>query len=420
MIEHYLAELWQVLTDLSPSLLLGLFIAGLIHIYLPPGLIHRGLNQPSMASVTRASLLGVPLPLCSCGVIPTALGLRKEGASPGATTAFMISTPQTGVDSILVSAAFLGWPFALFKLVAAFVTGLAGGALVNRFVPADPQTSGAPASASPEALREHGLIGALRYAVFDLLAAIDLWLIGGVLAAALVTTLTPPDFFAGQVWAQGLVGMLVVLAISLPLYVCTTASVPIAASLIAAGMPAGSALVFLMAGPATNVATIGAVYRTLGPRVLALYLGTVVVMSLLFGLAFEQLLAVSATDASAHAHGTGWLALLSTFVLLALLALLSFRRLRARMASPMPPTDGTVLMQVDGMSCQHCVGSVKRSLEALDAVVEAQPELSSGLVSVRGGRLDASALIGAVEQAGFSVVSVDGASVRVDAHRSMD
>ena len=158
----------------------------------------------------------------------------------------------------------------------------------------------------------------------------------------------------------------------------------------------------------------------LGARVLALYLGTVVVMSLLFGLAFEQLLAVSATDASAHAHGTGWIALLSTFVLLALLALLSFRRLRARMASPMPPTDGTVLMQIDGMSCQHCVGSVKRSLEALDAVVEAQPELSSGLVSVRGGRLDATALIRAVEQAGFSVTSVDGASARVDAHRSMD
>ncbi len=420
MIEHYLAELWQVLTDLSPSLLLGLFIAGLIHVYLPPGLIHRGLNQPNMASVTRASLLGVPLPLCSCGVIPTALGLRKEGASPGATTAFMISTPQTGVDSILVSAAFLGWPFALFKLVAAFVTGLAGGALVNRFVPADPQTAGAPAPASPEALREHGLIGALRYAVFDLLAAIDLWLIGGVLAAALVTTLTPPDFFAGQVWAQGLVGMLVVLAISLPLYVCTTASVPIAASLIAAGMPAGSALVFLMAGPATNVATIGAVYRTLGARVLALYLGTVVVMSLLFGLAFEQLLAVSATDASAHAHGTDWLALLSTFVLLALLALLSVRRLRARMASPMPLTDGTVLLQVDGMSCQHCVGSVKRSLEALDAVVEAQPELSSGLVSVRGGRLDAQCIDSRGGAGGVFGDSVDGASARVDAHRSMD
>jgi hypothetical protein len=157
------------------------------------------------------------------------------------------------------------------------------------------------------------LAEALRYAVFDLLAAIDLWLIAGVLAAALVTALTPPDFFAGQGWSQGLLGMLVVLAISLPLYVCTTASVPIAASLIAAGMPAGSALVFLMAGPATNLATIGAVYRALGGRVLGLYLGTVVVMSLLFGLTFERLLTVSAQGLHAHAHaGGGWIALLST------------------------------------------------------------------------------------------------------------
>ncbi|MGB5736800.1 MAG: permease [Thiohalocapsa sp.] len=420
MFERYLIELWQILLELSPSLLLGLFIAGLMHVYLPAGMIHRGLNRPNLASVLRASLLGVPLPLCSCGVIPTALGLRKEGASVGATTSFMISTPQTGIDSILVSAAFLGWPFAIFKVVAAFATGIFGGALVNRFVPADPPSVAARSSAQDETRRDRGLLGALHYAVFDLLAAIDLWLIAGVLAAALVTTLTPPDFFSGQVWAQGLLGMLVVLAISLPLYVCTTASVPIAASLIAAGMPAGSALVFLMAGPATNVATIGAVYRTLGPRVLGLYLGTVVVMSLLFGLTFDQLLAVSVVGASPHAHGTDWLSLVSTLLLLLLLGLLSARRLRARMAPPMPLTENTLRLQVEGMTCQHCVGSVKRSLEALDAVDEAQPELSSGLVSVRGGRLDASALIRAVEQAGFSVVSIDPGRSRVDAQGSID
>ena len=446
MIERYLIELWQILLELSPSLLFGLFIAGLIHVYLPAGLIHRGLNRPNMASVTRASLLGVPLPLCSCGVIPTALGLRKEGASPGATTAFMISTPQTGVDSILVSAAFLGWPFALFKVVAAFATGLAGGALVNRLVPSQPElASAAPAAAgsekepaTPTTKEGRGahviahvisgaisstigkLTAALRYAVFDLLAAIDLWLIAGVLAAALVTALTPADFFAGQVWAQGLLGMIVVLAISLPLYVCTTASVPIAASLIAAGMPAGSALVFLMAGPATNVATICAGYRALGARVLGLYLGTVVVMSLLFGLVFDRLLTVSGQPAHAHAHaGGGWVAVISTAVLLALLALLWVRRLRARMAPPISLADSAMVMQVGGMTCQHCVGSVKRSLEALDKVNEAQPDLASGTVRIRGGRLDATVLVRAVEQAGFSVSSVDGVSVRVDAHRSM-
>jgi len=284
-VARFPAALWQILLELSPSLLLGLFIAGLVHVYVPAAAIHRRLSRPDLASTVRASLLGVPLPLCSCGVIPTALGLRKAGASPGATTSFMISTPQTGVDSILVSAAFLGWPFALFKLAAAFATGVVGGVLVNRLTPAEAGADGETTLNSSGG--DRGVSGAIRYAVLDLLAAIDLWLIAGVLVAALITTLVPADFFVGQSWAQGLVGMLVVLAISLPLYVCTTASVPIAASLIVAGMPAGSALVFLMAGPATNVATIGAVYRTLGASVLGLYLGTVVVMSLGFGLLFE-------------------------------------------------------------------------------------------------------------------------------------
>ncbi len=261
----YLAATWQILLELSPSLLAGLFIAGLMHVYLPTGYVHRGLSSPDLRSVMRASLIGVPLPLCSCGVIPAAIGLRNEGASKGAATAFMISTPQTGVDSILVSASFLGWPFALFKLGRRSSPGWSGGALVNRLTEPDP----APAAKSPGAdgsRRALGMPGVLRYALFDLLGAIDLWLIAGILVAALISVLVPPDFFAGQPWSQGLVGMLLVLAISLPLYVCTTASVPIAASLIAAGMPAGSALVFLMAGPATNVATIGAVYRTLGGR----------------------------------------------------------------------------------------------------------------------------------------------------------
>jgi uncharacterized membrane protein YraQ (UPF0718 family)/copper chaperone CopZ len=421
VIERYILELWHILLELSPSLLLGLFIAGLMHAYLPEGLIHRGLNRPSLGSVTRASLIGVPLPLCSCGVVPTALGLRKEGASPGATTSFLISTPQTGVDSILVSAAFLGWPFALFKVAAAFVTGIVGGLFVNRFVPAGADSDATdPAAAAAEG-RDRGLAGALRYAVFDLLGAIDLWLVAGVLAAALVTTLTPPDFFTGQAWSQDLLGMLVVLAISLPLYVCTTASVPLAASLIAAGMPAGSALVFLMAGPATNVATIGAVYRTLGGRVLILYLGTVVVMSLGLGLLFEQILSGSTAAEPDHAHGAQWPSFLSALVLIGLLLLLALRRLRLRAARPSATDDdGSMILEVSGMTCQHCAASVKQSLEALDTVREASADLASGRVCVRGEGMDPARLAQAVEQAGFSVKSVDGSVSAVDARRSIE
>ncbi len=391
---------WRVLLELSPSLLLGLTIAGLIHVYLPTGFIHRGLSRPNLTSVMRASLVGVPLPLCSCGVIPTALGLRNEGASKGATTAFMISTPQTGVDSILVSAAFLGWPFALFKLAAAFVTGLVGGALVNRLTDPDPPRAQEDSDV-PDGDRPRGPWAVLRYAVFDLLGAIDLWILAGVVVAALISALLPADYFASQPWSQGLWGMLVMLAIALPLYVCTTGSVPIAASLIAAGLPAGSALVFLMAGPATNVATFGAVYRTLGWRILAIYLGTVVTMSVGFGLLFEGVLQAPGVSAhGAHAHGPGWINVFSALVLIAVMIFLSARRLLARLAPlQAPPADLT--LKVQGMTCPHCVSSVKRALEGCDAVEEATPDLGAGLVRVRGKHLDATALIAAIRKAGF-------------------
>ena len=394
----------QILLELSPSLLLGLAIAGLIHAYLPTGFIHRGLSRPGLGSVLRASLVGVPLPLCSCGVIPTALGLRNEGASKGATTAFMISTPQTGVDSVLVSAAFLGWPFAIFKLVAAFVTGIIGGTFVDRLTRPD-RESGVAVAPSDDIGRPGGLAEALRYAVQDLLGAIDLWILAGVVLAALITVLLPTDYFASEPWSQGLWGMLVVLAIALPLYVCTTGSVPIAASLIASGLPAGSALVFLMAGPATNLATFGAVYRTLGGRVLAIYLGTVVSMSILLGLSFDWLLQTS-VSAPAHHHGGGggWLGVVSALVLLGLMVYLMARRLYRRL-SPPQAVAADLTLKVQGMTCQHCVASVKRAIEGIDAVEEATPDLGSGRVRVRGSHLDASALVAAVEKAGFQAAA---------------
>ncbi len=425
------AALWGILLELAPSLLVGLLIAGLIHAYVPSAVIRRGLSRPDLGSVVRASVVGVPLPLCSCGVIPTALGLRRQGASPGAATSFMISTPQTGVDSILVTAAFLGWPFAIFKLVAAFVTGVVGGALVNRTVPAEPTANGTDGLDSTEDERPRGWLAriteAVRYAVFDLLGAINTWLIIGVVAAALVTTLTPADFFADRPWADGMIGMLVMLAIALPLYVCTTASVPIAASLIAAGLPAGSALVFLMAGPATNLATIGAVFRALGARVLSVYLATVVVMSLGFGLVFDQLLTTVPVQTLAHEHQQGWLSVLSALALLTLMAMLGLRQYRAKAEAQarlatLKGIDGggnagsqaeiaadskaeARVLEVKGMTCGHCVATVKNALESFEQIDEASPDLASGQVVIRGGFVEIQALQDIIEDAGFQLVT---------------
>jgi len=410
MVSQYLNELWQVLLDLSPALLAGLLLAGVLKVFLPHGLVRTHLSRPNLGSVIRAALIGVPMPLCSCGVVPTAIGLRNQGASQGATTSFLISTPQTGVDSVLVSAAFLGWPFALFKVAAAFATGIFGGLLVNRFSRPDAEADASAEQGEDEEAAAGGRLNAvLRYAVFDLLAAIDLWLLGGILVAAAISTAVPPDYFVGAAWSQGLVGMLIVLAVALPLYVCTTGSVPIAASLIASGMPAGSALVFLMAGPATNVATIGAVYRRLGLRVLSLYLGTVVVSSIGLGLAFDFVLGDITTASLAHEHAeASWWQGASALLLIALLLFLSGRRLlrRLRASAQSEEEDVDLTLKVGGMSCQHCVASVKRALEGFDQVDRAEPDLATGFVQVKGGLLDRAALEDAVRKAGYQVEEV--------------
>jgi len=403
--EKLLGELWSILKELAPPFLLGLGIAGFLHVVLPASLFRRNLRRSSFGSVFKAVLVGVPMPLCSCGVVPTALGLRNQGASKGATTGFLISTPQTGVDSILVSASFLGWPFALFKVAAAFVTGLLGGVLVNRF---DPEP--AEAVTVPEVRTErtdHPLGRFFRYVVDDLLAAIDVWLVVGIVAAALISTFIPMGFLYELSWAQGLGGMLLTLAIALPLYVCTTSSVPIAAGLIAAGMPLGTALVFLMAGPATNVATLGAVYRGLGGRVLAIYLGTVAVMSVALGTVFGFILPdAAAVSGMGHEHGTDWLGIGSAVVLAALLVYTlsrrAARRIRARRGGPAAGA-GDVVLEVQGMTCRNCVAAVKNTLEAQPGVTLASPDLATGAVLIQGSRLEPGALRAAVKRAGYRV-----------------
>jgi len=403
MLEAYLESVWAILLELSPPLLAGLLLAGLLHVWLPKGFIHRTMNRPGFPSTLRAVLVGVPMPLCSCGVLPTALGLKRDGASNGATTGFLISTPQTGVDSILVSAAFLGWPFALFKVAAAFVTGLLGGVIADRVAPPSADSETPPAADDGET--PHTIGEALRYAVVELYGAIDRWIIAGVLIAAAISSLMPADLFTRLEWSQGLTGMLLMLAVSVPLYICAVGSVPIAASFVAAGMPTGTALVFLMAGPATNVATIGAIYRALGGRLVAVYLGTVIVMSIGLGLTFDFVIGATA-PVRVHDHGTDWTGAASALVVVAMSTGLFIHRLaerRRRAQTGYREFDMGLTLKVEGMTCQHCVASVKTSLESVDGVTEATPDLDSGDVKVQGDGLDAAALKLAVETAGYKV-----------------
>ena len=283
--------------ELAPWLFVGTVMASLLHIWLPKDFINRRLGSGGPGSVLRAVVFGVPLPLCSCAVIPATISLKKEGAGQGPALGFLIATPQTGVDSILVTASMLGWPFALFKVIAALVTGVVGGVLVDRKELANVSDKQKPDTCCHDHDDDHVITSwrkALNYGLYDLLYPIWGWLVVGVIASAVITTWVPEDQFIGLAEA-GIWTLLLTILISMPLYVCATASVPVAAALVISGFPEGAALVFLLVGPATNIATIGAVYRLFGTRVLVIYLLTVVVGSVSFGMVFDTFWALETT-----------------------------------------------------------------------------------------------------------------------------
>ena len=399
----FASNLWDLMLELAPWLFAGTAMASLLHIFLPKNFVSRRLGGGGMGEVMRAVAFGVPLPLCSCGVIPAAMSLKKEGSSDGASVGFLISTPQTGVDSILVTSSMLGWPFALFKVFAALITGLIGGLLVERSnfstEPNSTKLAGSDNGAGATAdWRE-----AFRYGLNELIYPIWRWLVIGMLVSAVVTTWIPQDQFAafanGGLWT-----LLIMVGISMPLYVCATASVPVAASLVASGFPEGAALVFLMAGPATNVATIGAVYRVFGTRVMTVYLLTVFVGSIGFGMAFDMLWGLEANQiALEHAHDS-LLAIGSAIILTGLLGWFALEDIRQvfRTAGPNEGQE-TVEMTVSGLTCGGCVKSLTSGLQSVSGVKKVDVVLDTGKTQVYGVDLDRPALEHAVRKVGFSV-----------------
>ena len=266
----------------------------------------------------RAALLGVPLPLCSCGVIPTGISFNKEGASKGATVSFLISTPQTGVDSILATYSMLGLPFALLRPFVAFFSGIFGGVITNLASKGEEiKTVEPPINISKETEKAGKWQKMIRYAFLDFLMDIADWLIIGFAIAALISVLLPDDFFTMYLSNQFL-SMFIVLLASIPLYVCATGSIPIAAVLMMKGLSPGAALVFLMAGPATNVATMTVIGKALGRKTLIIYLVSISTSAMFFGRIANQFLPSEWFIMMSHDHGAHehellpyWLSLLS-------------------------------------------------------------------------------------------------------------
>jgi len=376
---EYFQNLWMVLEELSFWLLFGCFVSGLMHVLISQDWLRRHLGGSGFGSVVKAVFVGVPMPLCSCGVIPAALGLKKQGASQGASMGFLISTPQTGVDSIFVSASMLSWPFAIFKVVAAFILGILGG-LFSNSIKEEVQESATVSGGAH--VHKNKLYSIYDFAVNDLLYMIWAWIVIGVLISAAITTWMPAELLLNWTSYSLVLTLFAVLLISLPLYICATSSVPIAAALVDAGMPLSAALVFLMAGPATNMATIGAVYKGFGKKHLINYLMTIIVGSVLLAYCFDFILPDKGMGVMHHHHTESY----AVYFLLFFFAIFLFKDLRTFLSKHKIPGNTNLCVSyeflVDGLTCQGCVRKLSTALESLDGVEKLEIELEKGLVKM--------------------------------------
>lgn len=393
----YCQQIWLVLAELAPWFLLGAWVAGLMHGLAPSGFVRRRFSGTS--GVVWATVLGIPLPLCSCAVIPTGIGLRRNGASEGASVGFLIATPQTGIDSVFVTAAFLGWTFAIYKLVVALILGVTAGWIIEWFgnkSPAglgektsdasQPTSSCCQAEAEPQSTTLENApsvsvsLGVMKqttasssdvqmvqlsatkpktdccssniaspsvggsvfnyskssfFSSLSIVRSIYLWVLVGVMISAALSTLIPQEAisqFSSQSYGLQL---LVALLIGIPLYVCATASVPIAAALVGRGLSVGATAVFLIAGPATNIATIGAIKSQFSRLAFWTYLATAILGSLLFAILFDVFFPGQIAGQELHQHEhSGWLNQISAAILLAIFAYIWISGQWKRIAAP--------------------------------------------------------------------------------------
>jgi len=312
---------WTTIEQMSLYLLFGFLMAGILYVLIPASLVEKHLSGRGILPLLKSTVLGIPLPLCSCGVIPVAASIRKHGAGKGATTAFLLSTPQTGIDSIFVTLSLLGPVFAVARPLTALVAGLFGGTLASVFDTGKKENTSSTScsdgccttgrdqatTCTDECCNASAATGRSRFArVFHygfvtLPKDIGKPLLWGIVAAGVISAFVPGDFFAHTL-GTGIVSMIAMMILGIPVYVCATASVPVAAALMTKGVSAGAALVFLATGPATNAATITTIWKIMGRRTAVIYLAAVAVTSLAAGLVLDHFFHPGEISAAASTH----------------------------------------------------------------------------------------------------------------------
>lgn len=431
ILEEVAFESWLVLGQMAPYLLFGFLVAGILSVCFSPQWIERHLGRPGFGPVVKASLLGIPLPLCSCGVIPVAASIRRHGASRAATTSFLLSTPQTGVDSIAITYALLGPIFAVFRPIAALITGLVGGGLVQLFGEQDGAEQSAngknhactePCCADKES--RNIVWRSLYYGFVTLPRDIGAALLIGVLVAGAITAIVPANNELKPYLGGGIGSILIMMAIGVPIYVCAAASIPIAAGLIHLGASPGAALAFLISGPATNAATITTTWKLMGRRTSILYLLTIAISAIGCALLLDWIFsfvqfALPQLDSHVHQHmhEGGWISAFWAIVLLAVIGFSYLRSPRKEAGLTMDvdsATEGSASAEsaaslerleftVSGMTCGHCVETVGRTLRQFPGVHKVDVNLKEGRAVVTGEHLHPEQLTAAVNSLGYEM-----------------
>lgn len=328
---HFLTALWRYLETSAPPLLLGFFLAGILRAFLAPEKVALWLGKGKWSDVFTAAAVGVPLPLCSCSVVPTAVTLRQKGASRAATSAFLISTPESGIDSFMVTKALMDWPMTIVRPLAAFLSAFVAGSLQLIFnkepelAPAAPSGKACcshdhnPAPAAPRASLSARLRDGMRWAMKDLVDDLAFWMTIGILLGAFLEVAVPKDFFLGLPHWQARIAMLFV---GIPLYICASATTPIAASLVAKGLNPGAALILLLTGPATNIGNLLILRKHIGSKAIIINVLAIASVALIAAVALDAWYGGVTPDwgiAEIHHHGTDWVGRVSAIVLSVLL-----------------------------------------------------------------------------------------------------
>ncbi len=468
----FIKEFITLFSEMAPFLLLGFLLAGILHVWVPNHVYVPKISKPTFKSVLWAALFGVPLPICSCGVIPTSIALRREGASKGASVSFLISTPATGVDSILATYSLLGLPFAILRPIAAFVTAMFGGVLTN--IVSRGEADGVAVVAHKESHdheHEHCECGAsacsaecadlsenskksfvrkigetIEYGLVNMVGDVSKWLMIGLLLGALISAFVPNELFLA-LREYPILCMVCVLLLAMPMYTCATGSIPLALALVAKGITPGAALVLLMAGPATSIASMLVVGKAFGKRTLAAYLFSIAFGAMFFGFIvdtffMDTFLTAMLPHGSAECHGHGALGVFDYVCAGLLAAFMIYAKFAHKGCDGhcgcgccdehdhcdcdhdhdeehehchcchehdeehdhdhheyrSEPASKTY--RVNGMSCSHCKSCVEKAAFALEGVVFAVANVAKKELVIEGS-VDESALKTAIEEAGF-------------------